>query len=51
MASQGAGVMDQVTQQNAALVQESAAAAARLPQQAQTLGKAVALLQVEKAGV
>ena len=42
--------LDQVTQQNAALVEESAAAAASLTQQAQTLGKAVALFQLEGAG-
>ncbi|MDM4764451.1 methyl-accepting chemotaxis protein [Pelomonas sp. SE-A7] len=38
--------MDQVTQQNAALVEESAAAADSLQQQAQTLSKVVALFKL-----
>ncbi|RTL45324.1 MAG: HAMP domain-containing protein [Burkholderiales bacterium] len=41
--------MDQVTQQNAALVEESAAAAASLAQQAQALADAVATFRVESA--
>jgi methyl-accepting chemotaxis protein len=41
--------MDQVTQQNAALVEESAAAAGSLAQQAQALSEAVARFRVEGA--
>lgn len=41
--------MDQVTQQNAALVEESAAAAVSLAQQAQALAGAVARFQVDAA--
>ncbi|MFX7930411.1 methyl-accepting chemotaxis protein, partial [Acinetobacter baumannii] len=41
--------MDQVTQQNAALVEESAAAAGSLAQQAQALAGAVARVQVDAA--
>jgi methyl-accepting chemotaxis protein len=41
--------MDQVTQQNAALVEESAAAASSLAQQAQTLAEAVAIFKVGAA--
>ncbi len=41
--------MDQVTQQNAALVEESAAAAASLSHQAQSLAEAVALFRVDTA--
>ncbi|MFG6416631.1 methyl-accepting chemotaxis protein [Roseateles sp. DC23W] len=40
--------MDQVTQQNAALVEESAAAASSLSRQAQALAQAVAAFQVER---
>jgi methyl-accepting chemotaxis protein len=39
--------MDQVTQQNAALVEESAAAAASLTHQAQRLVQAVAVFRLE----
>ena len=42
--------MDQVTQQNAALVQESAAASASLRQQAQALTGAVARFDLGAAG-
>jgi methyl-accepting chemotaxis protein len=42
--------MDQVTQQNAALVEESAAAASSLAQQAQALAEAVAAFRLESAG-
>jgi methyl-accepting chemotaxis protein len=38
--------MDQVTQQNAALVEEAAAAADSMQQQAQALSKAVAVFKV-----
>jgi hypothetical protein len=41
--------MDQVTQQNAALVEESAAAAESLKQQAQALVQAVAVFRVAGA--
>jgi methyl-accepting chemotaxis protein len=43
--------MDQVTQQNAALVEESAAAAASLSQQAQKLAEVVAVFQIDEAAV
>ncbi|MEZ0604313.1 methyl-accepting chemotaxis protein [Paraburkholderia sp. IW21] len=42
--------MDEVTQQNAALVEQAAAAAASLEGQAQTLRTAVAIFQFEEAG-
>ncbi len=41
--------MDQVTQQNAALVEESAAAAASLSQQAQRLAEVVAVFNIDEA--
>ena len=44
------GQMDQVTQQNAALVEESAAAAASLKAQAQQLVQAVAVFQLSNEG-
>jgi methyl-accepting chemotaxis protein len=43
--------MDQVTQQNAALVEESAAAAASLSQQAQKLAEVVAVFQIDDSAV
>ncbi|MEY2875470.1 MAG: hypothetical protein RLZZ373_2841, partial [Pseudomonadota bacterium] len=48
---QAVGQMDQVTQQNAALVEESAAAAEGLKQQAHDLVQAVALFKLGHAGV
>jgi len=42
--------MDQVTQQNAALVEESAAAADSLKQQAQALVTAVAVFKLGQGG-
>jgi methyl-accepting chemotaxis protein-1 (serine sensor receptor) len=42
--------MDEVTQQNAALVEQAAAAAASLESQAQALGAAVAIFKFEPAG-
>ena len=47
---QAVGQMDQVTQQNAALVEESAAAAEGLKQQAHDLVQAVALFRIGGAG-
>jgi methyl-accepting chemotaxis protein len=47
---QAVGQMDQVTQQNAALVEESAAAAEGLKQQAHELVQAVALFRLGNAG-
>jgi len=47
---QAVGQMDQVTQQNAALVEESAAAAEGLKQQAHELVQAVALFKLGSAG-
>lgn len=44
--SQAVGQMDQVTQQNAALVQQASAAAASLEEQANRLEEAVAIFQV-----
>ncbi len=44
------GQMDQVTQQNAALVEESAAAAASLKEQAQQLVQAVAVFKLGQHG-
>ena len=44
--SEAVAQLDQVTQQNAALVEESAAAAASLSQQAQQLVQAVAVFQL-----
>jgi methyl-accepting chemotaxis protein len=43
------GQMDSVTQQNAALVEEAAAAAASLEQQAGTLAQLVSTFRVERA--
>jgi methyl-accepting chemotaxis protein-1 (serine sensor receptor) len=40
--------MDEVTQQNAALVEQAAAAAASLESQAQALGAAVAIFKLEE---
>jgi methyl-accepting chemotaxis protein len=45
------GQMDQVTQQNAALVEESAAAAESLKQQAQQLVSAVAVFKLGSEGL
>ncbi|GGW70251.1 methyl-accepting chemotaxis protein [Vreelandella hamiltonii] len=47
--SQAVGQMDQVTQQNAALVQQASAAAASLEEQANRLEEAVAVFQVLNA--
>ena len=47
--SQAVGQMDQVTQQNAALVQQASAAAASLEEQANRLEEAVAVFQVVSA--
>jgi methyl-accepting chemotaxis protein len=44
------GQMDRVTQQNAALVEESAAAAESLRQQAMRLVEAVAVFRLESTG-
>ncbi len=49
--NQAVAQMDQVTQQNAALVEQSAAAAASLSLQAQGLSEAVAAFNVEGAGM
>ncbi|MFU1999710.1 methyl-accepting chemotaxis protein, partial [Bordetella avium] len=43
--------MDEVTQQNAALVEESAAAAASLQEQAQRLAEAVAVFKINAGEV
>ena len=43
--------MDQVTQQNAALVEEAAAAAQSVAEQAQTLRDAVAFFKVDRETV
>jgi methyl-accepting chemotaxis protein len=43
------GQMDSVTQQNAALVEEAAAAAASLEQQAGTLAQLVSTFRIERA--
>jgi len=47
--SQAVGSLDQVTQQNAALVEESAAAAESLKQQAGRLTEAVSVFKIEHA--
>jgi methyl-accepting chemotaxis protein len=47
--NQSVAQLDQMTQQNAALVEESAAAAASLRQQAQSLAEAVAVFRLEPA--
>ncbi|HBJ99156.1 MAG TPA: methyl-accepting chemotaxis protein, partial [Delftia acidovorans] len=47
--TQAVSQMDQVTQQNAALVEESAAAAASLERQARVLAQAVATFQISSA--
>ncbi|GGC96110.1 methyl-accepting chemotaxis protein [Vreelandella lutescens] len=47
--SQAVGQMDQVTQQNASLVQQASAAAASLEEQANRLEEAVAVFQVQSA--
>ena len=47
--NQAVAQMDQVTQQNAALVEEAAAAAASLQEQAQSLAEAVAAFQLDRA--
>ncbi len=47
---QAVSEMDRVTQQNAALVEESAAAAASLEEQAGFLQQAVAVFQIESRG-
>jgi len=46
--NQAVAQMDQVTQQNAALVEEAAAAAASLQEQARTLAEAVAAFQLDR---
>jgi hypothetical protein len=43
--------MDQVTQQNAALVEEAAAAAQSMADQAQALGDAVAVFRIARTGL
>ena len=43
--------MDEVTQQNAALVEEAAAAAESLEEQAQKLTQAVAIFKLDSAGI
>jgi methyl-accepting chemotaxis protein len=48
--NQMVGQLDQVTQQNAALVEQAAASAASLQQQANALAKAVAVFSIESAG-
>ena len=47
--NQMVGQLDQVTQQNAALVEQAAAAAASLQQQADALAQAVAVFRIESA--
>ena len=48
--NQAVGLMDDVTQQNAALVEQAAAAAGSLQQQAVNLSQAVAVFQIEDGG-
>ena len=48
--NQMVGQLDQVTQQNAALVEQAAASAASLQQQANALAQAVAVFSIESAG-
>ncbi len=49
--NQAIGQMDQVTQQNAALVEEAAAAAASMQDQAATLAEAVSIFRLDTRAV